>query len=433
MKISLLPDGTAPEPSDEFPLNRGGDNFKLSYLQLVLEPLAAHEAAANPHPGYLTPAEANSLYDPLGEAAAQVATHVGLANPHPVYLTPTEADALYDALGAATAAVAAHAGAADPHPTYLRPVEADLLYDAIGAGAAAVSAHIAGDPHTQYQRESEKGQASGYAALTAGSKLDGTQQVYGSAVNTACVGNDARLSDARAPTAHASTHNSAGGDSIQLDNLAAPDDNTDLNATTGLHGLLPKLGGGTTNFLRADGTWAAPPGGGSDDVIYAPTTADVAINSVTDVTIATKAIAGAAAGDQYIVDAWWTILNNSTATRVITVTLDFGTFDIELATGALAFSTTLLHPFWLSGVLDIRSTSLAYMMVSMDAQLPAGMAGGADTTMAATHVSGKGWATTASNLTGTCTAILKMRSAAATATQTCRLHHFTIRKIRPIP
>ena len=44
----------------------------------------------------------------------------------------------------------------------------------------------------------------------------------------------------------------------KLDDVAAPDDNTDLNATISAHGLLPKLGGGTTNFLRADGTWAAP-------------------------------------------------------------------------------------------------------------------------------------------------------------------------------
>jgi hypothetical protein len=32
--------------------------------------------------------------------------------------------------------------------------------------------------------------------------------------------------------------------------------------TTGLKGLAPASGGGTTNFLRADGTWAAPPAGG---------------------------------------------------------------------------------------------------------------------------------------------------------------------------
>jgi hypothetical protein len=33
--------------------------------------------------------------------------------------------------------------------------------------------------------------------------------------------------------------------------------------TSGLKGLVPASGGGTTNFLRADGTWAAPPAGGS--------------------------------------------------------------------------------------------------------------------------------------------------------------------------
>lgn len=62
--------------------------------------------------------------------------------------------------------------------------------------------------------------------------------------------------------AHATRHQAGGADPIKLDDLAAPDDNTDLDATTSAHGLLPKLGGGTTNFLRADGSWALPPGGG---------------------------------------------------------------------------------------------------------------------------------------------------------------------------
>jgi hypothetical protein len=35
--------------------------------------------------------------------------------------------------------------------------------------------------------------------------------------------------------------------------------------TSTLKGLAPASGGGTTNFLRADGTWAAPPGGGLTD------------------------------------------------------------------------------------------------------------------------------------------------------------------------
>ena len=36
--------------------------------------------------------------------------------------------------------------------------------------------------------------------------------------------------------------------------------------TSGAKGLVPASGGGTANFLRADGTWAAPPGGGAGAV-----------------------------------------------------------------------------------------------------------------------------------------------------------------------
>lgn len=46
---------------------------------------------------------------------------------------------------------------------------------------------------------------------------------------------------------------------IKLDDWATPDDNLDLNSTLTEHGLLPKLGGGAVNFLRADGTWNQPP------------------------------------------------------------------------------------------------------------------------------------------------------------------------------
>lgn len=67
---------------------------------------------------------------------------------------------------------------------------------------------------------------------------------------------------------HANLAALAGG-TLKLDDLATPDDNTDLDATTVRHGLLPKLGGGTSNFLRADGTWAAPVGGGSGTSIPA--------------------------------------------------------------------------------------------------------------------------------------------------------------------
>jgi hypothetical protein len=67
------------------------------------------------------------------------------------------------------------------------------------------------------------------------------------------------------PGRHAKTHKASGGDVVHLDELGAASDNTALNATTAHHGLLPKLGGGTANFLRADGTWAAAGGSGSSE------------------------------------------------------------------------------------------------------------------------------------------------------------------------
>lgn len=58
----------------------------------------------------------------------------------------------------------------------------------------------------------------------------------------------------------------------KLDDLAAPDDNTDLNASTTRHGLFPKLPGGSTNFWREDGTWQAPGGGSVSDALKAQAT-----------------------------------------------------------------------------------------------------------------------------------------------------------------
>ena len=61
---------------------------------------------------------------------------------------------------------------------------------------------------------------------------------------------------------HATAHASGGADAVKLDDLSAPDDNTDLNFSTSVHGLVPK-GTNVGNFLKDDGTWAA---GGSGAV-----------------------------------------------------------------------------------------------------------------------------------------------------------------------
>jgi len=58
---------------------------------------------------------------------------------------------------------------------------------------------------------------------------------------------------------HAATHQLGGLDAIKLDNLATPDDNADLNASTSAHGLLRKLSGSDLQVLRGDGTWGNSP------------------------------------------------------------------------------------------------------------------------------------------------------------------------------
>lgn len=63
------------------------------------------------------------------------------------------------------------------------------------------------------------------------------------------------LADNQNPTAHATNHLSGGSDAIKLDDLAAPDDNVDLNASSLKHGLLKKLSGLNTDVFHGDGVY----------------------------------------------------------------------------------------------------------------------------------------------------------------------------------
>ena len=80
-----------------------------------------------------------------------------------------------------------------------------------------------------------------------------------------------------------------GANTIKGNNTGAAADPADLSGTqvtalldtfsSGAKGLAPASGGGTTNFLRADGTWAAPAGGGggSGDVVGPASATDNAL------------------------------------------------------------------------------------------------------------------------------------------------------------
>jgi hypothetical protein len=69
--------------------------------------------------------------------------------------------------------------------------------------------------------------------------------LYGTTSGTAAAGNDTRLSDARTPTAHASTHFTGGSDALTATNIGAAEASIEIIAGTAL------TGGGT---LEADRT-----------------------------------------------------------------------------------------------------------------------------------------------------------------------------------
>jgi hypothetical protein len=104
-----------------------------------------------------------------------------------------------------------------------------------------------------------------------------TDQLAGDAVTNAKLGSDVKVGSLAALTtgvitsitaainwlvslvnAHHTRHEAGGSDAIKLDDLAAPDDNTDLNATTSAHGLLKKLSNSATEFMNGQGNWATP-------------------------------------------------------------------------------------------------------------------------------------------------------------------------------
>lgn len=104
--------------------------------------------------------------------------------------------------------------------------------------------------------------ANGIPKADSGGKLSTGWLDTGTGASQVVIGNDSRLSNARVPTVHASTHLSGGSDPIKLDDLAAPDDNTDLNASTLKHGLLRKLSGDADQYLDGAGNWTTPEGTG---------------------------------------------------------------------------------------------------------------------------------------------------------------------------
>jgi hypothetical protein len=144
-----------------------------------------------------------------------------------------------------------------------------ITYDAKGlvtAGADATTADIADSSNRRYVTDAQQtviGNTSGTNTGDQTITLTGDVTGTGTGSFAATIANDAVTNAklANMDTARFKARITAGsGD---------PEDLTGTQATTlldtftsSLKGLAPASGGGTSNFLRADGTWAAPAGGG---------------------------------------------------------------------------------------------------------------------------------------------------------------------------
>ena len=95
---------------------------------------------------------------------------------------------------------------------------------------------------------------------------------------------DAQPLDADLTSIAALTTTTYGRSQLALADAAA--DTAQLNVfSSSLKGLAPASGGGTSNFLRADGTWAAPGGGGATNLTYDAATRVIASDTGTDATL----------------------------------------------------------------------------------------------------------------------------------------------------
>lgn len=216
------------------------------------EAVVDHVAEPNPHPIYLTEAEADALYDAIGDAIASMAAHEAAADPHPQYLTAAEGNAAYQGLDATLTALAGlnaaagiveqtgadaftkraiGVGASTSIPTR---ADADTRYDAAGAAAAAQAAAIAASQPVDGTLTA----LAGFNATPGLVEQTGADAFIKRAIGVAAptdiptradadtrydaAGAAAAAQAASAPLVHASRHKLGGADVIRLDELAAP-------------------------------------------------------------------------------------------------------------------------------------------------------------------------------------------------------------------
>ena len=191
-----------------------------------------------------------------------------------------------------------------------------------GVAASYLSGGSGGGPHAS----SHQPGGNDTMAVDAAAEV-GSLRTIGAGAQQACAGNDTRLSDARAPTAHthpqsaitnlesdlagkaASSHSHAQSDVTNLvSDLAGKAAASHTHAAADIASgtvATARLGSGTadaTTFLRGDQTWAAPAGGGESETVVRKT-GDTA-NATTNMADAAGLTFTPEANKDYIIEAF---------------------------------------------------------------------------------------------------------------------------------
>jgi len=167
-------------------------------------------------------------------------------------------------------------------------------------------------------------------------------------------------------------HAADGTHTVKLDDLAAPDDNTDLNASSTKHGLLPKLSNVSTEYLDGTGVFSTPASDGPK--MGAPSDSGAAYvpayiananagNQVQDRLYAVRIPLRSGTLDRIFAHHWTAatagetfrlgIYSPTSAGLPGALLLDAGTIDLSTATGlkALTISQAISSSYyWLAGV-----------------------------------------------------------------------------------
>lgn len=171
-------------------------------------------------------------------------------------------------------------------------------------------------------------------------------------------------------------------------------------------------------------------GGGGGDVVFSDTPNNtVDINSVSAVDVMAKNLT-IAAGDVFTVELWGTLLNNSTAARTYTPSMQLAQggnlLTLTCTDGATVGFSATNRAYWrVKGFFTIVSASAAEGLMESD-RAPAGAANTVQSIAATTNR--KVWNTTTSDMTGSATISVRFLSSAATATQQFAVYGYQIRQ-----